>query len=228
MRETDLTRKRVCLVVWMMAIIIIPALNPSKVHAVEGDRPMGLQLMLGKMVMANDDPKISGSDYDITLGGVAVQAPFAGTTAQAGLEVGALLNWDSETRSFTASGGGGGGSLVVAVDINQFLVDFFFGGYVSIQPIKWLRLYLGAGPLLIYASRETEENDPVTTHSEKKSESAFGVGVYGRTGIDIVFSKQFSIGMGVRATQNGVTLNDTAGKVDVEGWQYFGVLSFRF
>jgi opacity protein-like surface antigen len=202
--------------------------GPADAFAQEDERPMTLQLMLGEMVIANDDPQISGGDYNITLFGAAAQKPFFGQLAQAGIETGLLLNWESETRAYAASGGGGGGTLAVSADINQFLADYFFGGYVSLQPIKWFRLYIGAGPLLIYASRETEETDPATSQVEKKSESGFSAGVYGRAGIDLIFADKFMLGAGVRGTQTGLSLNDTAGKVDVEGWQYFGVLSFRF
>ena len=204
------------------------ALSPTASAAEETNRPLTLQLMVGQMVIANDDPQVSGGDYDITLIGAAAQQPFYGKLAQAGIETGLLLNWKSETRAFAASGGGGGGALAISVDINQFLFDYFFGGYVSLQPIKWFRLYIGAGPLLIYGSRETDETDPVTLQTEKKTESGLSAGVYGRGGIDILFTENFMLGVGARATRTGLTFDDTAGKLDVEGWQYFGVISFRF
>ena len=209
-------------------ILSVYGLGPADAFAQNTDRPLALQLMVGEMVISNDDPQVGGGDYEVTLFGAAAQKPFWGSRAQAGLEVGALLNWKSETRAYAASGGGGGGSLAVSVDIQQFLCDYFFGGYVSVQPLKWFRLYIGAGPLLIYGSRETDETDPATSQTEKKSESGFGAGVYGRGGIDIVFTKNFMLGAGVRGTQTGLSFSDTAGKVDVEGWQYFGVLAFRF
>lgn len=190
--------------------------------------PLALQVMVGEMVIPNDDPQVRGGDYKVTLFGLAAQKPFWGSWAQAGIETGALFNWKSETRAFAASGGGGGGSLAVAVDIQQFLFDYFFGGYASVQPIKWFRLYIGAGPLLIYGARETDETDPATSQTEEKSDSGFSAGVYGRGGIDIIFTKNFMLGAGVRGTQTGLSFSDTAGKVDVEGWQYFGVITFSF
>jgi hypothetical protein len=122
----------------------------------------------------------------------------------------------------------GGGTIAISVDINQFLFDYFFGGYVSLQPVKWFRLYVGAGPLLIYGSWETDEKDPTTSQVETKSESGFSAGVYGRGGIDIIISENFILGAGIRGTKTGLSFNDTVGNVDVEGWQYFGVISFRF
>jgi opacity protein-like surface antigen len=211
-----------------VAVLWVLAGTPADSLAEKAERPPTLQLMLGEMVISNDDPQVSGGDYNITLVGAAAQNPFYGNLAQAGIETGLLLNWKSETRAYSVSGGGGGGSLAVSVDINQFLFDYFFGGYVSLQPVKWFRLYIGAGPLLIYGSRETDETDPATSQTERKTESGFGAGVYGRGGVDIVFTETFMLGAGVRATRTSLSLNDTAGKVDVEGWQYFGVITFRF
>jgi len=211
-----------------VAILAVVTFQPANSFAREDEQPVTVQVLFGEMVIANDDPQVGGGDYKITLFGAAAQGPFFGNTAQAGIETGLLLNWESETRAFAVSGGGGGGSLAVALHINQFLVDYSFGGYVSLQPIKWLRLYIGAGPLLIYGSRETEETDPATSQTEKKSESGFGAGVYGRTGIDLIFADKFMLGAGIRGTRSSLTFNDADGKVDVEGWQYFGVLSFHF
>jgi len=188
---------------------------------------MTLQFMVGEMVISNDDPRVSEGDYNVTLVGVAVQKPFFGEKSQVGIETGGLFNWKSETRALAASGGGGG-TIAVSADIDQFIFDYFFGGYVSLRPIKWFRLYAGAGPLLIYGSRDFEETDPATSQVETTSDSGFGVGVYGRAGFDIIITEKFIIGAGVRGIQTGLSFDDTAGNVDVEGWQYFGVISFRF
>ncbi|MEW6672273.1 MAG: outer membrane beta-barrel protein [Thermodesulfobacteriota bacterium] len=213
----------------LLASVVVLALTPADVSAEEAEQPLTLQLMVGEMVISNDDPQVSGGDYTITLFGAgAQQSFFGGNLAQAGIETGLLLNWKSETRDVSVSGGGGGGSLAVSVDINQFLFDYYFGAYGSIRPIKWLRLYVGAGPLLIYGQRETEETDPATAQVETKSESGFSAGVYGRGGIDFVFTENFMLGAGARATRTGLSFNDAAGKIEVEGWQYFGVMTFRF
>ena len=114
------------------------------------------------------------------------------------------------------------------MDIQSFLFDYFFGGYVSFEPVKWLRLYLGAGPLIIYGTRETEQDDPNTQEVETRSESGLSAGVYGRTGVDIIFAEKFILSAGIRRTKTGLSFEETTGEVDVEGWQYFGGISFRF
>ena len=154
------------------ACLIIFFLLSTAPPAAADDR-MVVQLTYGVMVIPNDDPLVSGDDYDISLLGVAAQKPFGGDLFKYGVETGAFFNWQSEIRSFAASGGGGGGSAAVAVDIHSFLFDFFGGGYVSVSPVKWLRLYLGGGPLLIYGYRTTEEDNPVVPGVTTGSESGY-------------------------------------------------------
>jgi len=214
-------------VLLFLALLFVFISAPVRTNAEEVERPIILQFMIGEMVISNDDPRVSDGDYDVTLFGVAVQKPFYGKMTPVGIETGGLFNWKSETRAYAASGGGGG-TVAISADINQFLFDYFFGGYVSFQPLKWFRLYAGAGPLLIYGSREYEEKNPTTSQIETKSDSGFSGGVYGRAGIDIIISENFILGANIRGVKTGLSFNDTVGNVDVEGWQYFGVISFRF
>lgn len=197
-------------------------------YAEELERPIILQFMIGEMIISNDNQRVSDDDYKVTLFGAAAQKPFYGEIPKFGIETGALFNFKSETRAYAASSGEGGGSIDISADISQFIFDYFFGGYVSFEPLKWFRVYAGAGPLLIYGSRETEEKDVSTSQIETKSDSGFSAGVYGRAGIDIIIAKNFILGAGIRGTKTGLSLGDTVDSLNVEGWQYFGVISFRF
>jgi len=209
-----------------MFLVFAPGVMDS--YAEEIGYPMVLQAMVGKMVISNDDPRVSGGDYDITLFGVAVQQPYGGNLFKYGIETGALFNWQSESRAYAASGGGSGGTLAIAVDIQAFLLDYFFGGYVSVEPVKWLRLYVGAGPLIIYGSREIDEDNPNTQEMETSSESSLSAGVYGRTGVDLIFAEWVILSAGVRGTKTGLSFEEPTGEVDIEGWQYFMGISLRF
>lgn len=214
---------------FLFLVLIVFALGTVDSHAAGMDDSMLVQLTYGIMVIPNEDPQVDGGDYDISLLGVAVQKPFGGGLLKYGIETGAFFNWQSEIRSFSASGGGGGGSVAVSVDIESFLFDFFGGGYVSLEPAKWFRLYLGAGPLLIYGYRTTQEDDPIipgVTHTV--SESGLSVGVYGRTGIDLIFAEKVLLGAGVRGTKTGLSFEETSGKVNIEGLQYYAGISFYF
>ena len=191
-------------------------------------KPTVAQFMIGQMRIPNDNDRVSGGDYEIPLLGFAFQNPYAGTVVQYGLEGGALFSWKSDTRSFAASGGGGGGSVSVSLDIESLLVDLFFGVYAAYEPIHWFRLYLGAGPLLIYGDRETERVDPATMESQSASDSGLDVGGYARFGMDFIFTDNVIIGLGVRGTKTGLTFSDDTGDVDVEGFQYYVGLSSKF
>ena len=182
----------------------------------------------GKMNIPNDDTDIQGGDFEITVFGADGQQTLGGDTLKYGWETGLLFSIDSDTRSWAASGGSGGGTVIVAVDVNSIMIDYFLGGYAAIEPNDHFRLYAGAGPLLIWAKRETEPEESDEDYLTSTSESDLGVGLYARAGLDIFFNDQFGIFAGGRITQTTLSFEDDTGKVDIEGYQcYFGV-AFRF
>jgi hypothetical protein len=108
------------------------------------------------------------------------------------------------------------------------MIDYFLGGYISIEPNKHFRLYAGADPLGIWARRETEPEESAPDYVTSSSESEWSAGVYARAGLDIFFNDQFGIFAGGRITETTLTFEDDTGKIDLEGYQcYFGV-AFRF
>ncbi|MGD8702802.1 MAG: hypothetical protein PVH26_10225 [Desulfosarcina sp.] len=102
----------------------------------EPTEPLTGHVFLGKMRIKNDDPQIDGGDYDITIFGVDAQKPYGEGAMNYGLETGALFSLDSDLRRFGASSGSGGGNVSVSVDIRSLLVDFYFGGYVALEPVR--------------------------------------------------------------------------------------------
>ncbi len=202
--------------------------STANAQAREPIAPAYVHVVYGYMTLEKNDPDVSGGDYNQNLFGLTGQVPYGGSRAQYGLEYGALLSLQSETRSIVVTGGGSGGSINVSVDINAFLLDGFFGGYVSLQPLKWMRFYLGAGPLLIYGERTSESAEPAPEPYASTRESALGAGLYARGGVDIIFTDRFAIGAALRGTQTSLSFKEAGGKVDVEGWQYFIAMSFRY
>jgi len=182
----------------------------------------------GKMIIPNNDPDLEGGDYEVSIFGVDVQKPIGGRTFNYGIETGALLSLDSDIRRFRASSGSGGGKVTVSVDVNSLLVDYFFGGYLSFKPSKRLQLSVGAGPLLIWGKRETEPESSAPEEITSESESGFGAGLYARAGIDIYLTENFGLNVGVRINETTLSFEDTAGKVDIEGWQYYFGMTFPF
>jgi hypothetical protein len=172
-----------------------------------------------------------------TLKGVTTKSDFlvlmrkslsVGGTFKYGVETGAIFNLDSDVRSYSASSGGGGGQVTVSVDVTSLLFDYFFGGYLSFEPTKWLRLNVGAGPLLIFGMWETEPEASAPEDIFDDSESGFGAGLYARAGIDIFLTEKFGLHVGARISESSLRFEDTAGKVDVDGWQYYFGIAFRF
>ncbi len=213
----------ICMAVNLMSAAIASPQEPGK-----PDRTWTGHVVYGQMTIDNDDAQVDGDDYEFTIFGVDAQKSFRRGWIQYGVEVGALFSIDSSLRRFSASSGGGGGTAAISVDISSFLMDYFFGGYVSIEPVRWLRLYAGAGPLLIWGIRDAEPAEPLPEPYAEESESGLGVGGYGRVGVDILFTDWFGLGAGARVTKTTLSFDETVGDIDIEGVQYYGGLSFHF
>jgi len=212
------------LTIWLAASLIWVAAASAQ----ESGSSWTGHVVYGQMTIENDDTQVDGDDYDFTIFGVDAQKSYRQGWIQYGIEVGALFSIDSSLRQFSASSGGGGGTATISVDISSFLMDYFFGGYVSIEPAQWLRLYAGAGPLLIWGIRETESAESLPEPYTEMLESGLGVGGYGRVGIDILFTDWFGLDAGARVTKTTLSFDETAGEIDIEGVQYYGGLAFHF
>ena len=107
------------------------------------------------------------------------------------------------------------------------MMDYFFGGFVGVKPIEWLRLGVGAGPLLIWGMRTIAPEDPSDEETTANSAVAFGAGLYARAFIDIYISKVFGLYAGARRTEPTLSFEVATGTLDIDGWQYYLGLSFR-
>lgn len=216
---------------WMVLAVFLLTAFPlivSPVDAQQEEKPKIAQFIIGQMIIPNDNDQVSGGDYDIPLIGFAFQNPEGGDRFEYGLEGGALFSWKSDTRSFTASGGGGGGTISISLDIEDLLADLFFGIYTSYEPTYWFRAYIGAGPLIVYGRRETEQTNPSTLETSSSSDSGWDVGGYARVGLDFILTDNWIFGIGIRGVKTGLTFSDSTGDVDVEGFQYYVGISSRF
>jgi len=182
----------------------------------------------GKMLIPSSDSDLEGDDYDVSIFGADVQKPFGGGTFKYGIETGAFFSMDSDVRSFSVSSGSSGGTVAVSVDVKSLLIDYFFGVYLGFEPAKWLRLNVGAGPLLIWGERETEPEASAPEYISSESESGFGAGLYARAGIDIFLTENSGLNVGARINETTLSFKDTTGKVDIEGWQYYFGITFHF
>ena len=182
----------------------------------------------GQMHMENDDSAVETDDTTIALFGVDAQKRFGQGILPYGFETGILFSLDSDVRRFSASSGSGGGSVRVAVDVHSFMVDYFFGGYVAFEPVDRLRLYAGAGPMFVWAQQEIEPEEPTPEPYGEESDSRLGVGLYARAGLDLFVTDRWGIHAGARINATTLRLESSSGDVDVQGWQYYLGMAFRF
>ena len=207
-------------------LILLLSGNPA-LAADTGNRMVG-HAFYGKMNIENKDTDVGGGDFVVSIFGADGQQPLGGDTVKYGWETGLIFSIDSDSRTVAASGGSGGAAVAVAVDVNSIMIDYSLGGYLAIEPTDHFRLYAGAGPLLIWAKRDTEPEDSAQDYITSASESDIGAGVYARAGLDIFFTKQFGFFVGARITETTLSFEDDTVKVNIEGYQYYGVVSFHF
>ena len=200
----------------------------GKVLSQEVIEPLTGHGFYGKMTISDNNSDIEGNDFDISIFGADAQGPFGGGPLKYGIETGAIFSRDSNIQEFRASSGSNGGTVAVLVEVDSFIIDYFFGGYLGLEPSKWLRLYVGAGPLLIWGMQSTEPEESDSEEVSSNSEIKFGAGLYARAGIDIFLSEQFGLNIGARINETTLSFEDTEGNVDIEGLQYYFGMAFRF
>jgi hypothetical protein len=150
--------------------------------------------------------------------GLCAGVPLLQKSVTLGLEGGALFSWMSD--SVTAVGGGG--TINVHIKNELYLVDLFFGPYLSADLGKSARIYVGAGPLWMigqYDKRSDEDVSESETVREHGSSTASAVGAYARTGIEFKLNDGSWMGLGVRAFQSRLDFDNVSEKTDVKGLQ---------
>lgn len=214
---------------WMLLLIFLSPLSfACLAKADEGLPNLYNQIMLATMDLEEEEPGGGQGTYSMTYAGVAVQKPFGSQGLQVGFETGAYVSMDNDTRLISASSGPQGGTIHVEIKNNMLLFDYFAGGFVALELARRLRWYAGAGPLLIYGRRLVEQDADDDGEKEEETEADLSAGVYGRTGLEFFLTRRLGMGAGVRAMTSGLEFKETAGKIKIEGVQYYLNLSFTF
>jgi hypothetical protein len=221
-------QKRMLTSVWLILFLTVWA---GAVSGDTGGDRFYIQPLFGKMQLGEDDPNIEGGSYELSFLGIAVQQPLNPPRAveafQYGMEAGFVGSWENDVRAVQISSGPDGGTVKVQISNQWFLGDLFFGGFASYTIAERVRLYVGAGPLLVYGRRHVEpepESESDTEYVPPNVEQGLGLGVYARAGLEVTLTKQFRIGAGVRGLTTGLTFKEGVGDVRVEGVQ--GYLNF--
>lgn len=178
-------------------------------------------LLLQGYIGANlfDEVQQDGGDYDFVdppdletmpLIGGGGQWVLGGGAIDYGIEAGIAFAFRTAGGAFIAGGGG----AVVAVDVNLLLIDLDAGVFLStfLGP-RW-RAYVAAGPLMEFADFQLDD-------ANDSDGSGFGVGFYGRGGIEYVLGSRTMIGLGARWQDTSIDLDNGFGDLDVRGSQLF-------
>lgn len=132
---------------------------------------------------------------------------------QYGMEVGAQvgLNSNSGYRLFLA-----GRNSQVRISSEQWLGDFSLGGFVSLRPVDWLRVYASAGPALYWG----RVGSPDYYYDDASDGNRLSVDLtgeewdltlapYARFGLEVTINRKINLGISVRRLQ---------GELDFDRW----------
>ncbi len=204
----------------------------SFAEAEEAARPRGeqnLQAWVG--ALDTDDgwtrtDAVTGEPVDGDLGtlpyfGGGSQRLWGGR-AQAGYEVGGLVTWKCDARTFAGAGNG------VRIEIDNTLVslEVYFGGVLSVRPAPWLRVYGAAGPAVAYAYLDDSEDEReeggvmVAASGFSSSGSSVSLTYYGRAGIELETRKGFRFGAMARYAPHEFDFDDNV-ELELDNVQYF-------
>ena len=231
----------------LIAILAQPLLLTSVAQAAEDLPPTYLQAFVGAAVFTEDQMTfVKGSDIDagdetthdlstMPFLGFGSQYAFSEQASHFGLDGTILLGWRSHDSSLAA----GNGQARVKLDTDLWLVDLAMGIYAqTIFADSW-RIYLAAGPMMIFGEYQEEVDDDALDDGnseavdqnppESSSDSGFGVGGYARVGLEYRLANGAFMGLCMR----GITTNlkfdaalDDSGLSGVQGFLTYSQ-SFR-
>ena len=148
---------------------------------------------------------------------------YGGEYVTYGINPGGSFSWKSGGTTISGGfNGNTGGTIRIDVDNSLFLGELHLGGYVRGRLGQSVTVYAAAGPMIMYGRMKVEDEDLALDEDmelETSSVSDFGVGFYGRAGIDFSIKGEQAIGLGVRYMSTELDLDDTVGKIDIEGPQ---------
>jgi hypothetical protein len=168
-------------------------------------------------------------EIDVSLlpqfGGAWMTKPWGGDRFQYGLECSFLLGVRFDNLNYAYLGGNG---AYINISTSMWTFDFAGGAYANLflDQNRKVRIYAGAGPLMNYANYRTETEtedagDPTQSTTENDSESAFGLGVYARTGVEVRIHYRGTVGLGARGTWSNVDFTEFGGSSELVGFAGF-------
>lgn len=164
--------------------------------------------------------------------GLVGQHFFAGEATRIGVEAGALFGWRSRDTTVLLSQN----QTIVKIDTSFWLLDLSAGVCLNQRLGRRWRLYLGAGPAMVFAEyeedgrvKEGDAADPDTAAAvEGESVSEFGIGAYGRAGLEYEYYPTSSIGVSVRGLATNLEFDNAVDAAQVNGVQGFLTFTRHF
>ena len=167
--------------------------------------------------------------------GIEVETPYSEREANLewGVNAGGTLSWRGSDTEFRGIINEGGARVRYRVDNEMFVVEGHIGGYLRAHLGSSVDFYLGAGPAIIWANHDVDEDeleegqqiddllitDGGTVVLTSDGDSDIIMGYYARAGIEFGMGKNSQWGFGVRYLGGELEFDDTVGKFDLEGLQ---------
>ena len=190
------------------------------------DEPYIVQALLGAVQFENLKIDVDDGTEEIDLSIIPQLGAGWGTLPkgndrfQYGLECSFLLGFMADDIGFYSSGG----LTYVTISASMWMFDLAGGGYASLflDKKRRIRIYAAGGPLMTYANYNSERDEDGASIPEKDNdESAFGIGVYVRTGFEFRIYEAGMLGLGLRGSWANVDLTDVGGSSDLTGLAAF-------
>jgi hypothetical protein len=204
----------------LLVIILAGCFSSSQLFAFDARTPTFVQALVGAAQFSSDDltfaetsttgsTTTSGKDLsNMPYIGMAFQYPFHGENTQIGLDGSFLFGWRSKDTKIV----GVNNQITISIDSSLWLGDFSAGLFVKHTFFDRWRTYVAAGPAIMFGeySEDTTDEGTQTGTAENfdTTDSAFGVGVYGRGGIDYRFGNDAYVGVCVRGLKTNMEFDD--------------------
>ena len=184
-----------------------------------------VQSLLGVVQYENLKFNVEGTTKEIDLSllpqlGAGWGTLPRGDRFQYGLECSFLMGFMADDISFISAGGSG---LYVKISTSMWMFDLAGGPYANLFLDKnhKVRIYAAAGPLMTYANYRSRREDASLPEDTTDYESAFGIGVYARTGFEFRIYEAGMLGLGVRGSWANIDLSDVGGSSELTGLAAF-------
>jgi hypothetical protein len=233
---------RVFLPNFLIAVVALSVLMAGDVTAADDFPPTYVQAFVGAAEFDEEQMTFTeGSSNDVDgdsandlstmpFLGFGGQYAFSGQDTHFGLDGTVLFGWRSHDSSIAA----GNGQARVNLDTSLWLVDLAMGIYgQTIFADNW-RLYLAAGPMMLFGEYEEEIDDddtegvPTDTSEESYSDSVFGVGGYARVGLEYRLANAAFLGFCVRGIATNLEFDSSLDDGGLNGVQGFLTYSQPF